>query len=114
MRKVKGALGLFMGVLLVLLTPANPGSSSTKFWFAQTVDSGGDVGYCSSLALDSNNFPHISYYDATNKDLKYAHWTGTAWDIQTVDSGEYAWASVGGSSSLALDSADRPHISYSG
>jgi len=68
------------------------------------VDSGGVE---SSLAIDSFNNPHISYLDA-NYDLKYAKWTGSSWDIQTVDS----IGMVGLYTSLALDSLDNPHISY--
>jgi hypothetical protein len=58
--------------------------------------------------LDSNNNPHISYYDSTNGDLRYARWTGSSWSIETVDS----TGNVGTSTSLALDSNDKPHISY--
>ena len=57
---------------------------------------------------DSNNNPHISYYENPNEDLKYAKWTGTDWQIEVVDSdGE-----VGTYTSIALDSNDLPHIIY--
>jgi hypothetical protein len=62
----------------------------------------------SSLALDSNDRPHIGYIDDTNRDLKYAYLNGDTWIVQTVDS------DVGQGCSLSLDSIDRPHISYEG
>ena len=85
-------------------------------WEIQTVDSewhGGGVyamGEGLSLALDSFDYPHISYCVRAygTGDLKYACWTGSSWDIQTVDSEGV----VGSFSSLVLDSSGNPHISY--
>jgi hypothetical protein len=60
------------------------------------------------LALDSKGYPHISYYDVDNGNLKYARWNGSSWEIQTVDSE----GDVGMWTSIALDAKDYPHISY--
>ena len=72
------------------------------------VDSSANVGRYTSLALDSCNFPRISYYDYSDKNLKYAAWTGTNWQIEIVDSE----GDVGSYTSLVLDSNKYPHISY--
>jgi hypothetical protein len=68
-----------------------------------------------SIQLDSQGYPRISYYREQYSDrrtarcLKYAYFDGKTWFVQTVDhrSGTGAW------NSLALDLEDRPHISYS-
>jgi len=77
---------------------------------AQSVDAvaANGVGLYTSIAVDSNKRPHISYYDADNKDLKYARWTGSEWDIDRVDSA----GTVGKYSSIALDSDNDPYIAY--
>ena len=63
-----------------------PFAATRSVWGIEIVDSTGDVGRCTSIALDSDNCPYISYSDWTNYDLKYAKWNGSAWDIETVDS----------------------------
>lgn len=83
------------------------------------VDDGGVaadiVGMYTSLALDANEFPVISYYDFTSGDLKLAHCNDAdcaggddapvgVVDGSTNDRGQY--------SSLALDQLGQPVISY--
>jgi hypothetical protein len=59
------------------------------------------------LALDSHDYPKISYVDTH---LMYASWTGNSWNIQPIDTN----AQTIKPGFLALDSNDNPHISYLG
>jgi len=81
-------------------------------WRVEIVDAEGETGYYPSIALDSRDRPHISYEYHTGIDtnLKYAYREDdeTGWCVETVDTDSYP----GGRSSIALDSADRPCISY--
>lgn len=80
-------------------------------WDVQLVDGGAWMGQSTSLALDGNGHPRISYRDgANNNDLRYATSSDSGWEIHVVDSE----SNVGGATSLALDPFGRPHISYSG
>jgi LPXTG-site transpeptidase (sortase) family protein len=75
-----------------------------------TVDSDGDVGLYTSLALN-NDKPVISYYDTTNDDLKLAicnDATCSSPTLTTVDS----TGDVGQYTSLALAGSGYPVISY--
>jgi len=76
-------------------------------WHNQTVDSAGDVGLYTSLALDGFDHPHISYLDNTNHNLKYAWYDGSAWNIEIVDN-QY----ISSGNSIALDRCGYPRISY--
>jgi hypothetical protein len=77
-----------------------------------TVDSTGDVGFFTSIAIGNNGNPVISYYNTTNTALKVAACTTTdcsgASTITTVDSD----GSVGGYPSIAIGDSGNPVISY--
>jgi hypothetical protein len=125
-------------------------------WHAFLVD---DEGYCSSITVDADSHPHISFIlggSGLGDTLKYARYDGNQWVIQTITtnalylyrpsivltssgkayisfcgyngqdwerrifsatniSGDWVVSYVddnGGSSSVALDSLDNPHIAY--
>ena len=78
-------------------------------WENFTIDSSADVGQYSSVAVDSNNELHISYYDVSSGNLKYASNSGGSWSNYPIDT---TAAIVGKYTSLDIDSNDNVHISY--
>ena len=74
------------------------------------------VGSFTSIAIDSNGYVHISYYDCgeltggfcTKGDLKYATNASGSWKTYTIDSE----GDVGEWTSIAIDSNGKVHISY--
>ncbi|MFA7694177.1 MAG: hypothetical protein WCX63_01450, partial [Methanoregula sp.] len=83
-----------------------------------------EVGEYSSLVLEGNGNPRISYFDKTHGDLKFASWDGSSWKIETVDGAskinsdhpqkgrDSRYTEVGEYSSLTLDGNGTPKISY--
>jgi hypothetical protein len=54
------------------------------------IDSTGDVGQYTSIAIDSSGYPVISYYDATNQTLKIAHCNDSTCNGETINSPDTA------------------------
>ena len=82
-------------------------------WEAVAVDQGGFLGGYTSLAVDASDRVHVSYYDGTNNDLKYATCaasctTAANWQTVAVDQSGF----VGPYTSLAVDASGRVHVSY--
>ena len=81
-------------------------------WECETVDSAGDVGKYSSIAVDPlDDLPIISYYDASNGALKLAIGTAVGWAIKTIHD-PLIGGSAGLYTSLKLDSTGKTRIAY--
>ncbi|MEM3119207.1 MAG: T9SS type A sorting domain-containing protein [Nitrososphaerales archaeon] len=104
-KKIIQAMFLVLGFIATAFCQTNNGS-----WFIATLDSIGDVGMHTSIAIDSRNNVHISYRDlhVTESDLKYATNASGSWICSKLDS----LNDVGWHSSIAIDSDDKVHISY--
>ena len=76
-----------------------------------TVDSAGNVGRWTSIAIGSDNLPVISYYDFNNQNLKVAHCN----DINCFGGSLFTLddhGNVGQHTSIAIDNGGTPVISY--
>jgi len=83
------------------------GEKRSNNWEINIIDYG-KVGWWNSMAIDSNGYPHISYFDFENKNLLYIYFDGNFWKKEIVDKED----EVGSWNSLVLDQENRPSISY--
>ncbi|MGD8793380.1 MAG: hypothetical protein PVF47_12590 [Anaerolineae bacterium] len=78
-------------------------------WHPEMVETRrGSTGWYPSLALDSLDRLHISYYSPDSNTLIYAWHDGVDWQFQEVG----PTYDTGGQTSLALDAGDLPHVAY--
>lgn len=85
-------------------------SASHIHWSLEVLDGTGsdNTGWFTSIAVDSNGNPHISYLYHTGRDLMYATKSSGKWTTEALDTAE----EVGWWTSIALDAGGNPHISY--
>ena len=82
--------------------------SSSATWEIELL--GHNVGYYVSMAINSKDEPCIAYSGVGCTSLNYARWDSKAatWEYEAIDKNiDVAW-----NVSLALDSNDKPHITY--
>ena len=79
---------------------------------AETIDSNGDVGRRTSIAIGVDGRGLISYYDATNKDLKVAHCENVLCTSASTITSIVTTGGVGEWSSITIGSDGQGIISY--
>ncbi len=100
----KSVLLFFVVFFWFLVIPA----MSFSAWTIEAVDAPRFFDFHNrALAIDSSNHPHMAY---GGKHLYHSFFDGNTWQYEIVDSALY----VGRYSSIAVDSNDKVHISYSG
>jgi MYXO-CTERM domain-containing protein len=75
-------------------------------------EEGDDVGLYSSIAVDVNGAPMVSYYDRSHGSLRFAFWDGELWQTMTIDAGEPGAEDVGRYSSVTIGADGRPGVAY--
>ena len=95
------------------LKHATKSAASGGTWSDYTVDWGSITGEWTSIALDSNNKPWISFVSETWDRLELAHKSGSStntWGDSIIDSGSSG--EIDNGTSIAIDSNDAKHIVY--
>ncbi len=103
-----GRFVLMTVILCGVVSLAAAGVCAPSAWYIQALDAATHASGETSLALDANGYPHISFFDVNPEALKYAVWNGSSWNIQTVTTS----SSPSTYTSLALDANGDAHISY--
>lgn len=99
---------ILFGLLIVGLLV---GGVSGLNWSLEVVDTSGSwKGQWASIAIDSNNIPHMEGYDADTGPsgaLKYCNRIGGSWSCETILTGDYPQYG-----DIAIDSLNVIHISH--
>src|SRR3989304_3819553 len=95
-------------VLILFVKLAVVANSAFGAWGTATVDSTGDTGKYTSIAVGTSGAAYISYYDNDNLALKYATNVSGAWGTTTLDS----TGNTGLYTSIAVGASGGVYISY--
>ena len=83
-------------------------TNSTGTWVIRNIDTEGEAGRYSSIAIDSNDKVHISYCCGSCYHLRYATNAGGSWTVPCYPEN----SGVNGHTSIKLDKNNKAHISY--
>jgi hypothetical protein len=103
------SLSVFCVSILLLVFFSFTSTQAALSWTTITVDQNASAQSGSSIAVDSNNIPHIAYSAMTDDGyyIMYASWNGSGFSVQRVAQGGYPY-------SLVFDANNKPHILYVG
>ena len=86
---------------------------SGPVWVNEDISDPNHDGWDNSIAFDSNNLPHTSSIDPSSypgsTGIEYAWYDGVAWHVEQIGS---TLVNFFGGTSIAIDAADNPHITY--
>jgi len=106
------AVRCFEEILTELGPPSVPVTEPWVGWRLTLLDDSGDNGFGSSMLLDSQNNPSITYCDETLPDerLKYAWFAEDQWNLEYIDTAD----ATGYWTQLARDGKGETQIAYVG
>ncbi len=100
---------LFMGLLLIIACSeeSNGTGPSDEPWITTVLDSDASAHY-SAIAVGGDGNSRIAFIDRATRTLRFARFTGTSWNLETVPGTVEADEGAG----IVLDSSDHPHIAW--